>query len=354
MTEKTKTSSDKPLVSICIPAYNTAKFLKKSLDSIVNQTYTNREIIVSNNASTDDTAKIVKKYVEKYKIKYFENDKNIGPWRNFERCISLAKGEYIAIFHADDIYMPNIVQKQVEYFQKNLQIGAVFTNANLINGRGEIIGESKLPVELNKKGTYYFTDIFFSTLNNLHYLVCPSVMVKSKIYHELIPFRDDLFETASDVDMWFRISEKYPIAILPEKLMNYRFSNTHETYLIRYLRTVEADYFKVMDYYLANKLKNVNISKNTLSNYEFQRSRDKLKCVINHIIRDEITDAKGLLKKPFSIDIFWNVGGMKRKYKYLFYFLLEVMMSILISFGLIKYVKKILFWRLYQWRRRDY
>jgi len=353
MTEKTKTSSDKPLVSICIPAYNTAKFLKESLDSIVNQTYTNREIIVSNNASTDDTEKIVKKYVEKYKIKYFKNDKNIGPWRNFERCISLAKGEYIAIFHADDIYMPNIVQKQVENFQKNIHIGAVFTNANLINSRGEIIGESKLPVELKKKEIYYFSEIFFSALNNLNYLICPSVMVKSKIYHEVIPFRDDLFETASDMDMWFRILEKYPIVILPEKLINYRISNTHETYLINYLRTEQANYFKVMNHYLANKINKMNFPKRALSNYEFQKSRDKLKCVINYIIRDEIADAKGLLKKPFSIDIFWGVGGIKRKYKYLFYFLLEVMMSTLISLGLVKYVKKILFWRLYQWRRRD-
>lgn len=61
----------KPLVSICIPTYNNARFLGESLDSIVNQTYPNKEIIVSDNASTDETEKIVKEYVEKYNIEYY-------------------------------------------------------------------------------------------------------------------------------------------------------------------------------------------------------------------------------------------------------------------------------------------
>ena len=64
-------SKDFPLVSICIPIYNSAGFLSKCLDSIVSQTYPNKEIIVSDNASTDETEKIAKEYVEEYKIKYY-------------------------------------------------------------------------------------------------------------------------------------------------------------------------------------------------------------------------------------------------------------------------------------------
>ena len=122
-----------PLVSICIPTYNNARFLRECLDSIVNQTYQNKEIIIVDNASTDETKKIVKEYVEKYKVKYYRNKKNIGGEANFTRCIELAKGEFIAIYHSDDIYLPNMVEKQVQVFQDNSTLGAVFTSANIIN-----------------------------------------------------------------------------------------------------------------------------------------------------------------------------------------------------------------------------
>lgn len=341
-------SQEKPLVSICIPTYNCAKFLKDCLDSIVNQTYPNKEIIVCDNASTDNTEEIIKEYIEKHNIRYYRNARNIGAEANFSKCIQLAIGEYIAIFHSDDLYMVNMVQKQVQAFESNPSIGAVFAGANVINSHGKIIGESKLPIKLRNKRSYYFPEIFLSIMSNLNFLICPSAMVRSKIYKELASFDGDRFGTSADLDMWFRILERYPIAILNEKLMNYRTSDTHGSFQLRYLRTEQADFFKVMDYYLSIKVGNMDIPKNVLNEYEFLRSIDKIRCAVNYLIQDKLQDAKELLKKSFSVDIFWGAIGSIKKPKFLCYWGLSVILLSLIYLGLGGYLGKYLDWLLYQ------
>ena len=138
-----QTLYSQPLVSICIPTYNVEKTVVQTVQSVLNQTYHNLEILVVDNASTDDTLTLLQKFDDP-RITIHKNSKNIGAEQNFSQCIQLANGEYIAIFHADDLYMPDMVQKQVEAFEDNPTISAVFTLAKLINSHGEAIGESKL------------------------------------------------------------------------------------------------------------------------------------------------------------------------------------------------------------------
>jgi glycosyltransferase involved in cell wall biosynthesis len=349
-----RTLYNQPLVSICIPTYNSARFLRECLNSIVNQTYSNKEIIVSDNASTDETEKIVKEYVEKYKVKYYKNEKNIGAEANFTRCIELANGEYIAIFHADDLYMPDMVQKQVEAFKKNPKIGAVFTMATLINSKNEMIGKVKLPANLKNKYIYDFPEIFFSVLENLNFLVCPSAMVRSKIYKELVPFNEKRFKTSADLDMWFRILERYSIAIPNEKLMNLRISDIQGSFQSRYLRTEQADFFKVIDYYLSTKVNNINIPKSNLNKYEFLRSIDKIRCAVNYLIQGKEKNAKRLLKKTFSFYIFLGAISSFKKTKFLIYWISGLILLVLICLGLGKYIGKSLYYLLYRWKRNLY
>jgi len=349
-----RTLYNQPLVSICIPTYNSARFLRECLDSIVNQTYSNKEIIVSDNASTDETEKIVKEYVEKYKVKYYRNEKNIGGEANFDRCIELANGEYITIFHSDDLYMPGIVQKQVQTFQENSSVGAVFACANFINNYGKVVGESKLPIELRNKRIYYFPDIFLSILSNLNFLICPSAMVRGKIYKELVPFNADSFGTSADLDMWLRILERQPIAIIDEKLMGYRISNTQGSFYSRYLRTEQADFFKVIDYYLSTKVNNINIPKSNLNKYEFLRSIDKIRCAVNYLIQGKEKYAKRLLKKTFSFYIFLGAISSFKKTKFLIYWISGLILLVLICLGLGKYIGKSLYYLLYRWKRNLY
>jgi len=341
------------LVSVCIPTYNSARHLRESLDSIVNQTYPNKEIIVSDNASTDGSEEIIKEYVEKYKIKYYRNEKNIGGEANFTRCIELAQGEYIAVFHSDDIYKPEMVEKQVQAFQNNPSIGAVFTMANRINNSGKIIGVDKIPLELRNNGIYHFPEIFFSIMRNDNFLLCPSAMVKCKIYKELAPFNEDKFNTSADLDIWLRILIKHPIAILDEKLMNRRFNDTQGSYATTYLRTEKADFFKVMDYYLSDKSIATEVPPHrTLSKYEFLKYRDKVRRAINYLIKKQPQEAKKLLEKSFSANIFFEAIANFNKPKYFFWWCIGIIISGLVHLGLGQYIGKSLHWLLYTFKEK--
>jgi len=333
-------------ICICIPTYNAEKTVVQTVRSILNQTYQNTEILVVDNVSTDNTLALLREFNDP-RIKIHENNKNVSAEENFSRCIQLANGEYIAIFHADDLYMPDIVQKQVQAFQDNPTIGAVFTLANFIDDSGTVIGEHRLPVELRGKRIYYFPEIFLSILENQNFLVCPSAMVRSAIYKELEPFDGKRFKTSADLDMWLRILEKYPIAILGEKLINYRVSRAHGSYWFGYLRTEQADFFKVMDYYLSVKSTVLDIPRGALNKYEFLRSIDKIRCAVNYLIKGQSQDAKKLLKESFSAPVFWGAVGKIRGPKILAYRIFSATLLGLVDLGLGQHLRKILYWFLY-------
>ena len=274
-----------------------------TIQSVLNQTYHNLEILVVDNASTDNTVGLLEQ-VNDPRLVIHRNETNIGGEPNWSRCIQLATGEYIAVFHADDLYLPNMVEKQVQAFQDNPSVGAVFTMARLINDRDEIIGQSKLPAELGRKRVFHYSEIFFSILENGNFLVCPSSMVRGKLYKELAPFGIDRFGTSADLDMWLRILEKGPVAVLDEKLMSYRISTTHGSYQWPFVRTEEADFFKAMDYHLSVKSGVMGIPRSALDKYEFQRSLDKIVRAINHLNKGESAEARRLLRESVSARAF--------------------------------------------------
>jgi len=280
-----------------------------TLQSILHQTYQNLEILVVDNASTDNTSSLLGQ-VNDPRLVIRRNERLIDGHANWSKCIQLATGEYIAVFHADDLYLPDMVERQVRAFQDNPSVGAVFTLANFINDRDEIIGGSKLPAKLRRKRVFHYPEIFLSILEKGNFLTCPSCMVRGKLYKELAPFDVDRFGTSTDLDMWLRILEKGPIAVLDEKLMSYRVSTTHGSYQWTFVRTEEADFFKAMDYHLSVKSGVMDIPRRVLDKYEFQRSLDKIMRAMNHLNNGESPEAKRLLRESLSTSAFR--GAMRR------------------------------------------
>ena len=338
-----------PSVSICIPAYNAEETVVATIQSVLNQTYQNLEILVVDNASTDNTLSLLQQ-INDSRIKIYRNERNIGGEQNWSQCIGLASGEYIAIFHADDLYLPNMVEKQVQAFQDNPSVGAVFTLASLINDRDEVIGDSKLPSELRGKGIYYLPEIFLSILRNGNFLICPNCMVRGKLYKELTPFDYDRFRTHADLDMWLRILEKCPIAIIEEKLMSYRLSKGQGSYRVISLRTKEADFFKLMDYHLSVKSGVLDIPRSALNKYEFRRSLDKITRAINYLNKGEPQEAKRLLRQSLSTMAFRSAVQSIAQPKLLSFWLCGILL--LGSGHLGRYLAKSLRWLLYsRWGR---
>ena len=112
-------AGDPPKVSIGLPVYNGERFLTQALDSLLAQTFTDFEVIICDNASTDSTAAICQSYVGRdSRIRYYRNDKNVGAARNFNRTFELARGEYFKWFAHDDMLAPTYLEKCVDALDK--------------------------------------------------------------------------------------------------------------------------------------------------------------------------------------------------------------------------------------------
>jgi glycosyltransferase involved in cell wall biosynthesis len=219
------------LVSICIPTYNSKKFLRQCLDSIVAQTYKNVEVIVSDNASQDDTVSIIRDYVERNGFKLHINSANIGAGKNFNKLIGLATGKYVAIYHADDVYESTIVEEAVRLLESDETIGLVGTMGNVMNEQGVLFNTMQLPKHLRKlnKTVYTFDEALSGLVKRGWFFVTPSIMVRKKIYDELGVFDAQGFVSAGDYAFWLKIAHQYKVGIIDKKLINYRVHKNQGT-----------------------------------------------------------------------------------------------------------------------------
>jgi glycosyltransferase involved in cell wall biosynthesis len=102
-----------PLVSVALATYNGSTFLREQLDSIYAQTYEPIEVVVCDDKSTDQTVEILEEYRQRYKLKYYVNDKNLRVVKNFEKVMRLCSGEYVALCDQDDVWLPDKIQKSL-------------------------------------------------------------------------------------------------------------------------------------------------------------------------------------------------------------------------------------------------
>lgn len=221
------------LVSICVPTYNSTRYIRQCLDSIASQTYKNVEVIISDNASTDDTVTIIKEYVEKYGYKLNINPFNIGGGANFNKLISMAKGKYIAIYHADDVYENTIVEESIRLLDGDDAIGLVGTMGSIINDEGAAFNTMRLPKHLKKlnKTIYTFDEALSGILKRGWFFVTPSIMIRKKVCDELGIFDLKNFGSCGDYELWLRIANKYKVAIIDKRLINYRVHKGQATEL---------------------------------------------------------------------------------------------------------------------------
>jgi glycosyltransferase involved in cell wall biosynthesis len=289
-----------PLVSICIPVYNGEKTIRKTISSVISQTYQNLEIVIVDNCSTDSSVKIVQEFKDP-RIKLILNDIHLPCAEyNWNRCFQYVHGEFMAIFHADDVYLPQMVERQVETFIRYPLVGSVFIQGNWINEHDDIIKVYKIPHRLKELESLNYQDLLISTLEIGDYLLTSSAMIRTKIYRKLAPFKYEQFGTASDFDMWLRAAEIAPVIILKEQLMNYRMSMMQESYSINRLRVDEADGFIVLDSHLDQNEKNkdrIEISIKTINKYDLLRLRDKLFCARNYLYKHNLNGFNKQMKE---------------------------------------------------------
>jgi glycosyltransferase involved in cell wall biosynthesis len=138
------------LVSILIPVYNRFNLVGKTIESAINQSYEEFEIIIVDNCSTDGTWELINDYANKdNRIRVFQNQKNIGPVRNWMRCIEEARGEYSKILFSDDLMSPNYLEVCYKLLDGNTDAAFVFSKVCLINSNG--VHSEMMPYNLKNK-----------------------------------------------------------------------------------------------------------------------------------------------------------------------------------------------------------
>ena len=292
-----------PKVTICVPVRNGARTIQRTLDSLLNQDYPNFEIIVSDNCSDDDTAKIVQGYAEQG-VKYHFNPK-LEKWgeSNWNHILTLAEGPFIALYHADDLYTPTMVSRQVEFLLKYPDASAVFAMTQTIDGcdRPIKMGNMTLPQELRGKEIFHYEEFLNYTLKYSTFVVVPTMMSKREIIDRVGVFNWEKYATASDIDLYLRMAKIGPIGVIDEPLHNYRISDQQGSAQIFYQRTFLAHFFNVLDYYISKPDVLEIIQKESLSLYRMRRAADQIRCAINMFAQDRVAEALERENKPRDI-----------------------------------------------------
>ena len=213
-----------PKISVILTSYNHEKFIREAIDSVLNQTYTDFELIIWDDASIDNSWEIINSYSDS-RIKAFCNDEQKrGAWGINKTITEVATGEYIAIHHSDDVWELDKLEKQVIFLDRHPEIGAAFTWAQIIDEHGVALKENWFDQE-NKTQWQWLNQLF----NEKNHLNHPSVLIRKQCYHEVGLYRHGLAQT-TDAEMWSRLLIKYPIHVIPEKLTKHRrFSDKSNT-----------------------------------------------------------------------------------------------------------------------------
>jgi len=169
-------------LSVAIPTYNGAKYIREALDSIIFQLDDideGIEIVISDNASTDQTPQIIKEYQNKYFfIKYFRNDKNLGADRNFDLAIRRSKGEYVWLFGDDDKLESGAIKKVLEVLKKYPKVGFIFVNCSSYNEDFSICTKERI-LELMKDMYCNSADEFYINTKIVSMVVSSNIVKRN-------------------------------------------------------------------------------------------------------------------------------------------------------------------------------
>lgn len=207
-----------PLVSVVMPVYNGEKFLKESIESILNQTYKNFEFIIVNDASTDNSEKIIKYYEKKDKrIKYFKNKKNLGQSESVKKGINFSKGKYFFKLDNDDIADKSRLKKIVDFFENNQEYIVVGSNIKIINEKSKVVGTRIYPkTDKDIRKCLFYKSPFAFPATGIRMKYLKKVIRKNKLIFK--------FKYANDYLLWYELLKLGKGLNFNDFLLSYRIS----------------------------------------------------------------------------------------------------------------------------------
>ncbi len=234
-----------------MPVYNAEKYIEETIQSVLNQTYENWELIIINDGSNDKTDGIIQNYLTNIKIHYYhQNNSGVSVARNFG--ISKSRGKYISFLDADDIWLLSNLEEKI-FFLKKESIDAVYSNCDIIDENS---------ININKTLTGSKTP----TLNDIlsikgNYITAPSgIILKKEIFDTIGTFDTNLSNNA-DQDLWIRLlANKFKLELINKSLWKYR---AHKNNMSKNISLLEKD-----SIYLIEK-----VNKNNLFESQFFKKK---------------------------------------------------------------------------------
>lgn len=208
-----------PLISVLMPCYNAMPFLTEALDSIINQTYKNLEILCINDGSTDNTGDILEEYASKdSRIIVIHNEVNLKLIRSLNKGIDLASGSYIARMDSDDISALNRIEIELQYLEKNPDIDIVSTGSNNMTEEGVIFSQN-IPRQFSSKACF-FASFLFVPIGHPELLIRTEVLKENKFL-----FEEHVLHT-EDYELWSRLLRKgYNLTNISDCLHDFRINS---------------------------------------------------------------------------------------------------------------------------------
>ncbi len=216
------------MVSVLMCTYNREAYLQRAIESVLNQTYQEIELVIVDDGSTDGTKQMMSEYQDE-RIKFLPLEYNSFYCNAANQGLELCTGDYVAFMNSDDEWMPEKIEKQVEFMEQNPEYGACFTSVCLMNNKGEDITEQCLGWKQLFATNYetqkeWINHLFFKSSCLCH----PSALVRKSVIEKVGGF-NLMYRQLADYDLWIRIVEQTPICVLQEPLIKFRWDTGDQT-----------------------------------------------------------------------------------------------------------------------------
>ncbi|MCF7907812.1 MAG: glycosyltransferase [Candidatus Omnitrophica bacterium] len=261
-------------IDIIIPAYNKADLTVKAIDSVLQQTYNNIEIIVVDDGSTDETKKLISSVKDKSKVKYIYKD-NGGACSARNLGIKVSQAQYIGFLDCDDMYLPQKVELSLAYLEDNPDIGFVHTAAYFIDENDTILRQFS-PKISTKVGKIKDNLV-------LRNFICPSTTIIRKSCIDEVGYFDESIFTPADWDMWLRLTEKFKASYIDIPLTMYRVS---DSYILSNLIQSEKEEQIVLDKLFVRNLQINDFTKSKAISNMYLRS------AINYLMTGDLPSSR--------------------------------------------------------------
>jgi glycosyltransferase involved in cell wall biosynthesis len=209
-----------PLVSVLIPTYNYGRFLDEAIQSVLAQTYSNFELIIVDNNSTDNTTQVVKNYLTDKRVAYYRNDRNLGLVANWNKCVSYAKGEFVKFLMADDKFKPELLNEFVDIMRRYPDVALVTSNSEIFGARSKPRISNFIGLQNGKQMI-----VRCLTKGSGNLIGEPTtVMVRKRDLDRVGAFKSD-FTCLVDLNMWLRLLDCGDAYFIAKSLSYFRVHN---------------------------------------------------------------------------------------------------------------------------------